>query len=700
MNRKISCLIVALMIILSTINSFAAVTFSDVPSNHWAKPFITKMADKKIISGYFDDKTLKVTFKPDKNVTYIEAMQMIYNTLKGANKLRPTSGLANKYYATLTANKIPTWAHEAIAYGLEYNILHPDELKIFVKNGNATYAKKVDVSVFIGKALNMKLEAIPVLNFVDAETIKTAALPYVDLLEKNKIVKGDAVNKFNPNSIINRAVMATMCSNTYDLLIKQSSTVIPSNPIVSTTLEGTIDYVSTDTKMIVIKDTKGDTKAYTLKSVYIKKNGQYIEMSALNKGDYVKLTFNSKGEVQGVEVNKTNTSSGGTDSVNSDERIIDYISEKTNMIVVKDGNGATQVYNLNGVNIRENGKSKDVDDLQKGDGVKLHFNDKNELAWIEISTSTTTWIGKIMSITDYDDYYLMTIRNKDNLILKKDLKIYDNTEIEYNKKSVTAKRLTEGEEVQVKFIGNRAIKVYLLGEEKVYDGILESSVIFREHPILKIATNNNEVLEFEIDEDVKIYRDRHRSGLDDLRKGDLATITVEYDKIVNIVAASREEKTKDEGAIKQIIIGDPTQITIETEDKKTHTYDVDDDVDIEINDDGDKKLSDLKINYQVELKIKDNVVKDIVAEGYADMNTISGEITKIYSDIDYFVVKYYDKDKEEYVTRTVAKGSNTKVYSTSQEKIAFGHLRKNDRVFISGNYNEDIFVANKIIQID
>ncbi|MBF8983731.1 S-layer homology domain-containing protein [Lutibacter sp. B2] len=703
MKKKISFALVAVVTVMSTISSFAAITFSDVSSSHWAKSYITKMADKKIITGYFDNQTLRATFKPDKSVTYIEAMKMIYNTLKESNKLKATNGLVNKYHSTLTTNKIPTWAQDAVAYGLEYNIIHSDEVKMFVKNEQATYAKKVYVAVFIGKALDMRdqIDPLPILNFVDAETIVSGAMPYVDLLEKKEIVGGNKQNEFEPKSIINRSVMATMCSKTYDLLMNQSSARTPSKPEVSSNVEGTIDYVSTDTKMIVVKDTKGDTKPYTLKATYIKKDGKYIELSDLKKDDHVKLILNNNGEVQGIEVNKNTIPSDGISPIASDEKIIDYISEDTKMIVVKDGNGDTQVYNLKNVRIREDEKSRDIDDLHKGDGIKLHFDDEKNLSWIEISTSSTTWIGKIMDISNHGDYYLMTIRNKDNLILKKELKIYDSTEIQCNKKEVSVTRLTEGEEVQVKFIGNRAMNIYLREEEKIYDGILESSVIFREYPILKIKTNNNEVLEFEIDEDVKVYRDRHKGDLADLREGDIATITVEYDKVVNILAASREKRTKDEGTIKQIIIGDPTKIVIETDNKQTRTYEVADDVDVDINDeDGDKKITDLKVNYEVELIIEDNVVTDIEAEGYTSKNTISGEISKVYSDIDYIVVKYYDKEKNEYISRTVTKKSSTKIYSASGESIGFGYLHKKDTVFISGNYNNDMFVADKIIQLN
>ncbi|PKM82230.1 MAG: hypothetical protein CVU89_06195 [Firmicutes bacterium HGW-Firmicutes-14] len=50
--------------------------FSDVPGNHWASGFINLAVGQRVIVGYPDG-----TFKPEKNVTYAEAITMIINVL-------------------------------------------------------------------------------------------------------------------------------------------------------------------------------------------------------------------------------------------------------------------------------------------------------------------------------------------------------------------------------------------------------------------------------------------------------------------------------------------------------------------------------------------------------------------------------------------------------------------------------------------
>jgi hypothetical protein len=693
-----------LMIAISTIGSFAAVMFSDVPSNHWAKPYITKMADKKIISGYFDNHTLKVAFKPDKSVSYIEAIQMIYNTLKVANKLQSNVGLTSKYASVLSVNKIPTWAQEAVAYTLEYNIVHQDELKVFIKNGNSVYAKKVDIAVLIGKALNMKLEAIPVLNFVDAETIKTAALPYVDLLEKNNIVGGDALKKFNPNSIINRAVMATMCSKTYDLLASQTSPVIPSNPTVNTELEGTIDYVSIDTKMIILKEKQGDKKAYALKSAYIKKDGKYIDVSYLKTGDPVKLTFNSDGTVRGVKVI---VGSSNTTTTDNSEKIIDYIDKNTRMVVVKNGKGDTEVYNLKLARIKKGSTFKSINDLKVGDGVKLIINSNGELVEIQIHNEVTSMQARVESIEKTDvGEYLLVVRDKNDLTIKKELKMDKNTEIEYNDKEVDARYIQEGMEFYIKYIGQCALKIEIKEEEKSYDGILESSVLFRDGLSIKVKMNDGQVKMFEIDEDdVDVERNDKDAYLDELQKGDIVNFTVEYGKVKKIKAASRKDKkSRENGVIKQIILGDPSTITIKNDDDEMLTYDVSRGVEVRIDgdndgDDGNYTLKDLDIYYEVQIRIENGQVYRIDADKEESKESIKGEITRVYNDYDQLRVKYFDTLEKKYKTIYVRVKSGVKMIDLEGEKMELRSLDEDDEILIDGYYEDDMFIAERIVQI-
>ncbi|QEK13248.1 S-layer homology domain-containing protein [Crassaminicella thermophila] len=705
MKRKISCMLIILMMLMSTIASFAAVNFSDVPSTHWAKDYIAKMADKKIINGYFDDKTLKVSFKPNNPVSYVEAMTMLYNTLKAANKLKDTTGLVAKYKTTLAKNKIPSWAYEPIAYGLEYGILHPDEIKVFVKNGKQAYAKKVDVAVFIGKALDMKdqLDPLPVLDFVDAELIISAALPYVDLLEKKGIVSGDNERKFNPNSIINRAVMATMCSKTYDLLIKE-----PIVPVVSKYLEGTIEYVSKDAKMIIVKDTKGDKKAYTLKNTSIKKDEKSITISDLSVRDSVKLTFKSNGELTEIEVKNSKTPSEDISIPSEKKRIIDYVDEDTKMIVVKDDKGNIEVYKLKGVSIKINGRSKHVDDLNKGDEIKLVFDKKGELDKVLVDNTVTSMEGRVVSLKEIeDDVYILTVRDKENLIIKKELRINEDTKIEYDDDEVKPNKLMEGMEVYIKHIGDRAIEIEIYEKERTYNGILESSVLFRDGLILKVRMNDGEVKEFEIDEDADVERDGSNAYLDELEKGDIVTFKMKYGKVTDIEAIARtDRKSKVEGVIKQITIGDPSTITIvNDDDKETVTYYISKGVEVRIDgDDDDDKgdkytLKDLDIHYEVELRIDNGKVYRIDADKISSKDMITGEIVRVYDDYDQLRVKYFDKYDKDYKTISVLITDDTKIISTEGKEIRLRNLDEDDEVLIDGHFEDDMFVANRIIQI-
>ncbi|WP_053954756.1 S-layer homology domain-containing protein [Inediibacterium massiliense] len=634
MKKKILCgIITGAFIVANTMASFAAINFSDVPNNHWAKEYINKMADKKIISGYFDDYSLKTTFKPDQSVTYIEAMQMIYNTLKISNKLKSNSGLTAKYSTVMNQNKVPDWAKDAVAYGLEYGIIRSDDLKIIIKNGKQVSAKKVDIAVFIGKAIDMKdqIDPLPVLTFTDAESISTVAKPYVDLLEKKKIIGGDEKKRFNPNSIVNRAVMATMCSKTYDLLGTQTSVVTPP-----------------------------------------------------------------------VE-NNTNTDNTNTNNINNGskvlQRIISYISLDANMIMVKGGEEKEEVYNLKGVTILINGKTKAMKDLNKGDGIKLIYNKNGELDTVEVDNAVTTWYGKVEKLEKKYDYDLLTVRNTDNLVLKKEIQIDNNTEMKYDGKKISTDRLIEGEEIKVKFIGDKAITIELQSKEKIYEGILESSVLFKEKPILKFRTNSNKVLELEIEDRPTIRKDRRKVELDELSKGDIATITVHYDKVVEVIAASREERTRDEGVIKQIIIGDPTKITILTDDKETRTYEVSNGVDVKI-DDENKKLNDLDIHYDVTLRLENNKIIKIEAKKAANKDNITGEVIKVYSKYNRITVKNFDPVKKEYVTTSVTVTDDTKIWSFKGDPIKIGHLREDTTIFIDGYDDDGMFVANRIIELN
>ncbi len=125
MKKKLAIVLAALMASgsLTTIQA-ASITFSDINNVPWkgAETYINKAAEADLMVGEINSKGQRVC-RPKDQVTYCETMQLAYNILKTGGKLGDTTGIAAKWKAVMDGYNIPTWAQEAVGYGLEKNIL-------------------------------------------------------------------------------------------------------------------------------------------------------------------------------------------------------------------------------------------------------------------------------------------------------------------------------------------------------------------------------------------------------------------------------------------------------------------------------------------------------------------------------------------------------------------------------------------------
>ena len=77
------------------------------------------MAEKGLISGYTDG-----TFRGQNNVTYSEAMQMLYNVMSKTGNLKSVAPNTQvMYQPLLTSYKVPMWAQYSTSYGLAAKLL-------------------------------------------------------------------------------------------------------------------------------------------------------------------------------------------------------------------------------------------------------------------------------------------------------------------------------------------------------------------------------------------------------------------------------------------------------------------------------------------------------------------------------------------------------------------------------------------------
>lgn len=284
MKRKMAMALAAVLVAGSLPVTASAATFTDINEVSWASSTIQAVSDKGLINGYEDG-----TFRAKNNVTYSEAMVMVYNLMSKTGNLKASAtNTLPIYQSVLNTYKIPTWSQSTVAYGLSAQILMAADLPKFTTNGVSNPATRQDVAVMFGRALSEKYDiyAGTGVNYNDSWRISDEAMPYVDLLSRLGILTGDENGNFNPTANITRAEMAVMMNKTYDLLTNELSNTGEITEIVNH--DG--DYYDVDVKM-----DNGERNRLTLSddniSVYNKDGSRELPISSLSKGDKVSLVF-------------------------------------------------------------------------------------------------------------------------------------------------------------------------------------------------------------------------------------------------------------------------------------------------------------------------------------------------------------------------------------------------------------------------
>lgn len=284
MKRKMAMALAAVLVAGSLPVTVSAATFTDINEVSWASSTIQAVSDKGLINGYEDG-----TFRAKNNVTYSEAMVMVYNLMSKTGNLKASAtNTLSIYQSVLNTYKIPTWSQSTVAYGLSAQILMAADLPKFTTNGVSNPATRQDVAVMFGRALSEKYDiyAGTGVNYNDVWRISDEAMPYVDLLTRLGIVTGDDSGNFNPTANITRAEMAVMMNKTYDLLSNELANTGEITEIVNH--DG--DYYDVDVKM-----DNGERNRLTLSddniSIYNKDGSRELPISSLSKGDKVSLVF-------------------------------------------------------------------------------------------------------------------------------------------------------------------------------------------------------------------------------------------------------------------------------------------------------------------------------------------------------------------------------------------------------------------------
>lgn len=274
-----------------------AANFKDINDVPWdgAKTVINTVADLGLLNGYEDN-----TFRAKNNVTYCEAIHMLFTVLDKTATAKPMDAVTqSKYIPFMQAQNIPTWAQRAVAYGLENSIITTTDLAKFMSGNKSNLATRQDVARMFGNALAVRYdvdrEAKTATKFNDAWHISSDSIIQVDLLARLEIVNGDNSNNFNPKKSINRAEMAVMLNKTFEVL---------KSGIGNTGVISEFEYDGSTYKM-KIKTEIGDSLMFFavpgLVKVYDGDTTKELPLSRLSAGDKIGFVYNG-GSLESIRV--------------------------------------------------------------------------------------------------------------------------------------------------------------------------------------------------------------------------------------------------------------------------------------------------------------------------------------------------------------------------------------------------------------
>lgn len=577
-----------------SVPAYAATTFVDINTVTWSgfKPFLNQAAELGLMSGY--EENGKRYCKPRNNVTYCEAVQLMYSIMKAYTKQDVNDATVTKWKPVISAYNIPTWAYKATAYGLENSILTTAELNKL--QGGTKAANREDVGVIFGKAMDTvkgyDVKSGATLGYADKDAISATAVPYLELLYRVNLMVGDSDNKFNPKKNITRAEMAVLSVKSYNKLVENKGTETNRK-----TATGTVTDCKTmqNGDIFLTMTASGfSLSLFGVKGkVTAKYNGQTIALSDIKTGDTVKVTY--EGQYMS-SITVTYSKNGIKQTTEKKYELKDITDSK---ITVRDGSTEKKFYLDDDVEIRLDGKKSTVSKLSRAledtsyDVTLTLDKDEYVLKVVAVVNANNPTDG---TVTDVED---------DEITIKSGKKEYTYTlasdvEVTYNGNTMKFSKFQRNYDdsnfvVSLKLDkNNRVSEIKITSMEDDYNGTLT----FLNSKRIEF-TAGSKTYQYNLSDDVTVRIDGKKSSVSALREsyrdGKAYTVSVDTnrdDEVTELLAVSKFS-SNNKGKLSKISKRELTIVAKE----KDYTYGLADDVDVTING-KNRDVSDLIDSYK------------------------------------------------------------------------------------------------------
>lgn len=186
--KKITSCFLILSILFTNIITSNAMSFSDLPSNHWAKPQIDEFVKKGYINGYPDN-----TFKPNKQITRAEFIKIV-------NKVFEFKEIGEENFTDVSSSN---WYYNEVCIAMNQGYINGYPDNTFRPNNPITREEATVIITNIKENKDTNYDKI--VDFKDAYTIASWAKSSVEGAIEAGYIGGYPDKTIQPKKNISRA---------------------------------------------------------------------------------------------------------------------------------------------------------------------------------------------------------------------------------------------------------------------------------------------------------------------------------------------------------------------------------------------------------------------------------------------------------------------------------------------------------------
>lgn len=599
MRLRLTCLLTAVLVLLSGLFSVCGVlaageTFKDI-RGHWAEKVMLEMNAYDIVHGYPGGE-----FRPNNNVTLLEAVVMILNTL-GLNEKAGQADLSGlQFHPSLT------WGKGHLALAVEKGMLTRQGLP---QIDNRRLASRVEVAALVCLALGLTPDSSYV-TFFDTSEIPEKYRGYVGAVVKHNIMRGMPGNMFSPDEPVTRAQLCATLSRLIDQ--KLVPPPAPMNLVV-----GRITSIDVDKRKVVLRNLEGEKTVYFPADMSVFTASGTTTLRSLKAGDRLKCITDGQYRVryaslvEGSASIKT-TVEGVVVSFAKGSRGYSLILE------TNEGNRLTYPVEDDARLIRA-GKEIDASGLVENDYVEIGLDGNNRIVRIEVYPPERI-SGTVVEV----ERDALTLRRQGE---ETEYEVSPRVQVTRNFiRGMSYGELKRGDRVEVVVMNKTIFQINLLSD--VLTG--QSGMVSRVHSKAIYLYVGNEEKRYELDERVEVIKDGRLVSLDKLRRGDYVNFEVDSRRYIITIEILDEKKGDFEGTLKYLVLYPRPWVTIVTTGGLEMEYEVS--TSATVLRDGDKiNLSDIVPGSRISIRVEDGRIKEI--EVLDDQNlTVKCRVSSINRD--------------------------------------------------------------------